>query len=113
MSEDRSSPVRQALEDAKLREEAEERARLERARNAALAGVTALPVDMGELVPCRVLPMGANKVSMGVHIAGVGEALYDRGAELDAPAKIARELELRGFVEIMPARRKKADAEPA
>lgn len=60
-----------------------------------------VPVASGpDLVECRVLPMGDGKVSMGMHIGGIGEAHYTRGEIFKIGRQIATRLEKKGFVEI-------------
>lgn len=53
-----------------------------------------------EMVECRVLPMGADRISMGIHIAGIGDAFYERGEKFTVERSIAEALEGRGYVEI-------------
>lgn len=54
-------------------------------------------------VSARVLPLGDSKVSMGKHVAGIGEAYFEKGEIIpDLPQPIAKELEARGYVEIQP-----------
>lgn len=54
-------------------------------------------------VKARVLPMGDGKVSMGVHIGGIGDAYYEKGEIIPAlPEPVAKVLEARGYVEIQP-----------
>lgn len=63
-----------------------------------------VPVASGsDLVECRVLPMGDGKVSMGVHIGGIGEAHYTRGEVFKINRHIAQRLEKKGYVEIAAA----------
>jgi hypothetical protein len=54
-----------------------------------------------QFVTCRVLPKGDNKISMGQHVAGIGEAHYERGETFKCEAEIAAALEERGFAEIV------------
>jgi hypothetical protein len=54
-----------------------------------------------EKVRVRVLKLGADKVSMGIHIAGIGEAFYERGEEFEVERQIADSLEDIGYVEIV------------
>lgn len=54
-------------------------------------------------VECRVLPMGADKISMGIHVSGVGEAHFEKGETFKVGEPIARALEARGYVEITEA----------
>lgn len=53
-----------------------------------------------EIVEVRVLPKGDGKVSMGIHVAGIGEAHYERGERFNIAKPIAEALEERGYVEI-------------
>jgi hypothetical protein len=82
-----------AAEQIALEEAARKRAARQAARND--MEPEAVPV-----VTVRVLPKGADKISMGVHAAGVGEAHYERGETFPVALDIATELEDRGFVEI-------------
>lgn len=53
-------------------------------------------------VKLRVLPMGDGKISMGVHVAGVGEAHYEKGEVIEhLEEPIAKALEQRGYGEIV------------
>lgn len=54
-----------------------------------------------EKVRVRVLKLGADKISMGIHIAGIGEAYYERGEEFEIERPIADALEDQGFAEIV------------
>lgn len=65
-----------------------------------------------ELTRVRVLKLGADRISMGVHIAGVGEAFYERGESFDTEVPIARELEDRGYVEIVGPAEGQAQSTP-
>lgn len=53
-----------------------------------------------DVVSCRVLKAGDGRVSMGIHIAGVGDAFYERGETFKIERSIAADLEDRGLVEI-------------
>lgn len=54
-------------------------------------------------VAARVLPLGDGKVSMGKHVAGIGEAYYEKGEVIpELPEPVAKTLEARGYVEIQP-----------
>lgn len=57
-----------------------------------------------EIVTCRVLPMGADKISMGIHVSGIGEAHYERGETFEVGMPIAQALEKRGYAEIQRAK---------
>ena len=72
---------------------------------AAKLDAAAPPADM---VSCRVLKAGDGKVSMGTHIAGIGDAFYERNETFRVEREIAVALEDRGYVEIEDA--PKADA---
>lgn len=86
-------------EDARLEAAAEEAARKRAARQAAKVEVQQVkPED----VTVRVLKKGDGKISMGVHIAGIGEAHYEAGETFVVSLPIAEELEERGFVEVVP-----------
>lgn len=61
-----------------------------------------------ELVMCRVLKNGDGKISMGQHVAGIGDAFYEKGEKFSVERPIAEALEDRGYVEIEDA--PKADA---
>jgi hypothetical protein len=87
-----SDAIAAAALDAELRRRA--------ARQAAAAGGAAPPV---EKVRVQVTRLGADKISMGMHIAGIGEAFYEKDEEFDADKPIADGLEVRGFVVIKGA----------
>lgn len=53
-----------------------------------------------DLVSCRVLKHGDGKISMGVHIAGVGDAFYEHNETFNAEREIALALEARQYVEV-------------
>lgn len=90
-----------------LEKQAEVEALKKRAARQAVAKQTG-EIPPPEVVTCRVLKNGDGKISMGVHLAGVGDAFYEKGEEFDIERSIADELEDRGFVEIKDA--PKADA---
>jgi hypothetical protein len=84
------------------------------ARQAAVVQVAPQNIPV---VQVRVLPMGDGKISMGVHVPGVGEAHYERGEQFSLIETVAIALEDRGFVEILtaalePAPRKSRAVEP-
>lgn len=55
-------------------------------------------------VQMRVLPLGHNKISKGIHIPGIGDEMYERGDVIDMlDIKIATEHELAGRGEILRA----------
>jgi hypothetical protein len=89
------NPMSQAA--ARELAEKEEAARKRAARQAAKSSVQQAP---DEVVQVRVLPMGADKISMGEHVAGIGEAHYERGEEFSVNRPIAEALQARGYVEI-------------
>lgn len=59
--------------------------------------------EVPDLVDIRILPLGDGKVSMGVHVAGIGDAHYEKG-EISKGwlRENAEALEARGFAEILP-----------
>lgn len=63
------------------------------------AGALANPQAV-EKVRVRVLKLGDGKIAMGVHIAGIGDAHYERGEQFDIELPIAQSLEDKGYVEI-------------
>lgn len=76
---------------------AEERARRQRAARDFLEQEEK-PVEM---VKVRVTKNGHGRVSMGEHIAAVGDAHYEHKEEFEAERSIAEALQDRGFVEIL------------
>lgn len=52
------------------------------------------------LVQVRVLKRGSGLISMGEHIAGLGELTYDAGETPSFPKSVAEDLEARGLAEI-------------
>lgn len=55
-------------------------------------------------VQMRVLPLGHNKISKGIHIPGIGDEMYERGDIIDMlDIKIANEHEANGKGEILRA----------
>lgn len=56
--------------------------------------------DVGR-VEVRVLKAGDNKISKGIHIPGVGDLCYKHDDRLTLPREAAKQLEARGFVEIL------------
>lgn len=55
-------------------------------------------------VQMRVLPLGHNKISKGIHIPGIGDEMYERGDIIEMlDLKIAQEHELNGKGEILRA----------
>lgn len=55
-------------------------------------------------VTCTVLPMGADKISMGEHVPGLGEVHYEEGETFETTQDIAVALYRRGFVNFPDAR---------
>lgn len=87
-------------EDARLEAAAEEAAKKRAARQAAKVEVAQTEPEKVEV---RVLKKGDQKISMGVHVAGIGEAHYEHGETFTVAKPIADELEDRGFVELVSA----------
>jgi hypothetical protein len=88
-------------------------------RAARQAAVVQATPEVIPIVQARVLPMGDGKISMGVHVPGVGEAHYERGETFSVIETVAISLEDRGFVEILepeaepaPKRSKAVDPDP-
>jgi hypothetical protein len=79
---------------------AEESLRARAARQAATRQAEETPPDV---VKARVTKLGDAKISMGVHVPGVGEACYEHNEILEVERKIALDLEARGFAEIIEA----------
>lgn len=58
--------------------------------------------DFGKTVDARILKAGDGKISTGIYVAGIGNMTHKRGKIIqNMPLHTARELEDRGFVEIM------------
>ena len=55
-------------------------------------------------VTCTVLPQGHDKISMGQHVSGLGEAHYEEGETFTIGLPIAIRLYARGFVNFEGAR---------
>lgn len=93
------APVRKArkVDQAALNEDMRKRAARQAAKEAAKLAAP-------EIVKARVLPMGDGKISMGQHIAGIGEVHYERGEVFEVERQIAEALEARGYVEIQDAK---------
>lgn len=84
---------------ARLDEEAAKKLKQRAARQAA----TEIKEKVVDLVDIRILPLGDGKVSMGIHIAGVGDAHYEKGEIAKGWLREnAEALEARGFAEILP-----------
>ena len=73
----------------------QEAAKARAARQHAIAGTRA-----PEMVNTRITKMGDGKVSMGIHVAGIGEACYERNEEPELPLDVAQRLDDLGFAEI-------------
>lgn len=85
----------QSEAQAKADREAELRRRA--ARQAANQAANPVPE---KIVTVRVTKLGHDKIHMGHHVGGIGEAFYERGETFDLAEEIAISLEDRGFVEI-------------
>ena len=90
----------QSQADALIAVEADLAAKKRAARQAAKIEVVQVEPDQ---VTVRVLKKGNEKVSMGIHVTGIGEAHYEHGETFLVSLPIAEALEERGFVEIVPA----------
>jgi hypothetical protein len=84
-------------EAARLAEEGEALRRRAARQAAAKLKDEAPPAD---LVQCRVLKHGDGKISMGVHIAGVGDAFYEYNETFPCERSSAEALEARQYVEV-------------
>lgn len=58
------------------------------------------PVTVAK-VEVQVLPMGEDKISMGTHVDGIGDAYFERGERFLLEQPVAEALEARGFVLIL------------
>lgn len=94
--------------EARIALDAQEAVKKRAARQAAKRELA--PQDV-PVVKCVVLPQGHEKISMGVHVAGVGEAHYDEGETLEAELPTAVDLYRRGFVNFEGARDAVAQAD--
>lgn len=88
----------QAREDALEAEKLRKRA----ARQAAKEIDNPKPV---ETVEVTILPHGDGKISMGIHIGGVGEAFYEEDEKLVVPQPVALDLYEKGYVNFPNARK--------
>lgn len=61
------------------------------------------PLDV-PVVECVVLPAGHEKISMGVHVGGLGEAHYEEGETFPVELPIALALYKKGYVNFEGAR---------
>jgi hypothetical protein len=73
----------------------------DRAKAARQAAKLAVEPQPDAMVTVRVLPKGADKISTGRHYPGIGEIHYEKGETFPIAATTAKELEDRGFVEIV------------
>lgn len=65
------------------------------------------------VVECTVLPQGHEKISMGQHVAGLGEVHYEEGERFSCALPTAVTLYERGFVNFEGARDAKAQSDLA
>lgn len=91
---------KQNLSESREQLEKIEAARKRAARQAARPDFVPEQVRM---VECVVLPMGADKISMGIHVSGVGEAHYEEDETFTVAEPIANALKARGYVQIKKA----------
>jgi hypothetical protein len=97
MTENKFRPTSKGHGAEHLAKEAALRAKA--AKQAAVVKAEAAPV---ELVSARVLPLGDGKISMGVHVGGIGEVHFDKGEIIPPfPRERAEELQVQGWVEII------------
>ncbi len=87
-----------AARQAALKKAAEAKTPKQAAAELARGEEQAVPTADEVLV--RVLKMGDHKISMGVHVGGIGEAHHEKGDEFIISRDIAEALEERGYVEI-------------
>lgn len=59
------------------------------------------PAEPVVMVPVRITKAGNGKISMGIHVGGVGEACFEWKEETSLPQDTAIALEDRGYVEIL------------
>jgi len=85
------------MEKAALTDEAKRAAKVAALRAAKVS--SANPTEEPNVV-VRVTKKGHGQVSMGEHIASLGDLTYDHNETPSLPLSIAQELEDRGFVEI-------------
>lgn len=93
--------------EAKAELEELERVKKRAARQAAKRE---LAPEAKPVVECVVLPMGDGKISMGQHIAGIGEAHYEEGETFTVELPVALNLYIRGYVNFEGAKQALADA---
>lgn len=84
-------------EEAIAKAEADAQAKRDAARRMVAGAGPAVP---SKLVTVRVMKLGHDKISMGQHVGGFGDAYYERGDSFAVAQDIAEALEARGFVEI-------------
>jgi hypothetical protein len=91
--------ISRAKSQAEAAEAAEKEDALRKRAARQAAAVLAEPVP-ADIVECRVLKAGDGKVSMGIHVASIGDAFYEKGEKFSIERAIAVALEDRGLVEI-------------
>lgn len=89
--------VQKTISQAEAREEIEKAEALKK-RAAKQAAKTLREPEAVPTVECVVLPMGDGKISMGEHVAGLGEVHYEEGEAFPVLLPIAEALKARGFV---------------
>ena len=94
--------------EARIALDAQEAVKKRAARQAAKRELA--PDDV-QVVECVVLPQGHEKISMGVHVHGVGEAHYEEGERFKAEMPTAVDLYRRGYVNFEGARDAVAQAD--
>lgn len=75
----------------------EEREALKK-RAAKQASKRELAPDAVERVTCTVLPLGDGRISMGQHVAGLGEVHFEEGETFECDVPIAVQHYVRGWV---------------
>lgn len=95
---DDAPPEHSQLEKVALNVEAARQAKIDALRRAKANIRHDGPAE--KIVGARVTKKGDGKVSMGEHIAGLGDLTYDRNEIVRFPETIALALEERGWVEI-------------
>lgn len=88
---------------AQAREEADEIEKLrKRAARQAAKNIDAPKVE--DRLSVTILPLGDGKISMGIHIGGVGEAFYEEGEKIEVAKSVAVDLYEKGYVNFQGAR---------
>lgn len=82
-------------------------------RAARQAAKRELAPEAHETVECVVLPQGHEKISMGEHVGGLGEAHYEEDETFTVELPIALALYERGYVNFEGARQAQQDARAA